>query len=324
MASPSKNVVEAVFGNLKRVVKLRHYLKQKNIDIVISMMTDANIIATFACLGTKMICIGSERNHPGKHQPGVIWQKLRKFTYYLTDVVVAQTESAEKWLQDNTYVRNTTIIPNPLVIPIPSIEPFKNTNLLTENKVVLTVGRLVDQKQFSHLIDIFKKLADHHPKWVLVIVGEGELRQALEEQVKQLGLTKRVFLPGRVGNISDWYKEANIFALTSKFEGFPNVLLEAMAHKVCVVSYDCDAGPAEIIEDGVTGRLVTANNKEEFYNVLNQLMHNDRLTTLIGNRAESSVIHKFEESKIMRSWEQLLHTKSSTAKNRIKRGTNHN
>jgi len=183
---------------------------------------------------------------------------------------------------------------------------------------------LVDQKQFSHLIDIFKKLADHHPKWVLVIVGEGELRQALEEQVKQLGLTKRVFLPGRVGNISDWYKEANIFALTSKFEGFPNVLLEAMAHKVCVVSYDCDAGPAEIIEDGVTGRLVTANNKEEFYNVLNQLMHNDRLTTLIGNRAESSVIHKFEESKIMRSWEQLLHTKSSTAKNRIKRGTNHN
>jgi len=306
MDQASNSVYSAVFANLSRVLKLRKILKSVNTDIVISMMTDANIVAALACVGSRMTCVGSERNYPGKRNVGSVWQNLRKYVYYFTDVIVVQTMSADVWIRENTFARNIIVIPNSIKLPLPTIEPIQNADLLGDSKVILAVGRLVQQKQFNHLIDIFNGLASQYPDWILVIVGEGKLRLELEERVRQINLADRILLPGRVGNLSDWYRKADIFALTSSYEGFPNVLLEAMSHNVCSVSYDCDAGPSDIIDDGVTGRLVPADDKAQFSQILASLMKCEVMREKMGRLGNQSVMKNFKESKVMLDWDNLL------------------
>jgi len=281
MDQASNSVYSAVFANLSRVLKLRKILKSVNTDIVISMMTDANIVAALACVGSRMTCVGSERNYPGKRNVGSVWQNLRKYVYYFTDVIVVQTMSADVWIRENTFARNIIVIPNSIKLPLPTIEPIQNADLLGDSKVILAVGRLVQQKQFNHLIDIFNGLASQYPDWILVIVGEGKLRL-------------------------DWYRKADIFALTSSYEGFPNVLLEAMSHNVCSVSYDCDAGPSDIIDDGVTGRLVPADDKAQFSQILASLMKCEVMREKMGRLGNQSVMKNFKESKVMLDWDNLL------------------
>ena len=158
MDQASNSVYSAVFANLSRVFKLRKLLKSVNTDIVISMMTDANIVASLACVGSRMTCIGSERNYPGKRKVGSVWQNLRKYVYYFMDVLVVQTMSADVWIRENTFARNVVVIPNSIKLPLPKMEPIQNADLLGDSKVIMAVGRLVQQKQFNHLIDIFNCL----------------------------------------------------------------------------------------------------------------------------------------------------------------------
>ena len=109
--------------------------------------------------------------------------------------------------------------------------------------MLLSVGRLTKQKGFDQLISHFATLARSHANWDLIILGEGEERTALEAQIADADLTQRIKLPGRVNNVSEWYADADLFVMSSRFEGSPNVLLEAMAHGVPAVSFDCPTGP---------------------------------------------------------------------------------
>ena len=132
-------------------------------------------------------------------------------------------------------------------------------------KVLLAVGRLEVEKGFDWLIDAFSALATKYPEWDLVILGEGSLRATLEKQVQTSGLARRVFLPGRVGNVGDWYERANLYVMSSRFEGFGNTLGEAMAYGLPAVSFDCETGPRNIIRHETDGLLVPLETRKVWW-----------------------------------------------------------
>jgi glycosyltransferase involved in cell wall biosynthesis len=134
----------------------------------------------------------------------------------------------------------------------------------------LAVGTKADQKGFDRLVSWWIPLAQADARLQLVIVGldqrpyhgrdqQADLRALL---VDQPGLQGRLHFPGRVGNMTDWYTRTQLFVLSSRYEGFPNVLLEAMAAGCCCVAADCPQGPADLIQDGVNGRLLSVTESD--------------------------------------------------------------
>jgi len=256
LAMESHGIASAVLANGRRICALRKILKQ--MDVVVAMMMTASILAVLASFGLKCRTVISERCYPPLIPVGRLWSTLRRIIYPLADCVVAQTQESSRWLQQHAGCKRVVVIPNPVVLPLsvglPNLAPDSVLN--PDRHVLLAVGRLCKEKGFDWLLQAFSRIAVVCPQWDLVIIGEGSLRNDLIRQRDNLKLTARIMLPGHAGNMADWYRRANLFVLTSRSEGFPNVLVEAMAHGCAVVSYDCYAGPRDIISDGVNGILV--------------------------------------------------------------------
>lgn len=250
LASDSRNVLDGLWQNIRRVIALRRLLREIQPEIALSMMTTANIILALASLRLPNLCtVGAEHIYPPQYPLGFLWESLRIRAYGLLNAMTALTSEGKNWIKSNTKAKNVLAIPNAVIWPLPEHEPRINPSVFYQpnKQILLAVGRLNRQKGFDWLIQVFANLANKHPNWDLVILGEGSLRAILEKQVRDSGLEKRIFLPGRVGNLSEWYESANLFAMSSRFEGFPMSLLEAMASGVAVVSFDCETGPRDII-----------------------------------------------------------------------------
>ena len=255
----------------------------------------------------RAVRIGSERIHPPMFPLGFAWEHLRRFAYPLLDAVVTLTNSSASWVAKNTGARHVEVIPNPVIWPLPSHPPRLDPQdyLKPGQRVLLGVGRLTEQKGFDLLIAAFAELAPRFPDWVLVILGEGPLRHQLEDQVLASGLRGRVLLPGVAGNIGDWYQRADIYVMSSRFEGFPNTLLEALAYGIPSVSFDCPTGPGDIIRHGVDGFLIPPGNLEELTQTLERLMYDEPLRRRLGERAVD-VRERFSLKRIATMWEKLF------------------
>lgn len=300
----STGSLSAISNNIRRIFSLRKALIKLQPDLVISMMPTANITAALAVQGLGIKCIGSERNYPPFDELGGYWRFLQKHVYRFLDSIVIQTKIGQEWIKANTNARSTVVIPNPVVLPIPNTTPAIPVFCSPEKKLILGVGRLAKQKQFDHLIDAFAMIAENHHHADLVILGDGDARAALESQIKELNLTDRIFLPGRAGNIAEWLSRANLYVLSSEYEGFPNALLEAMAHGVPCVSYDCLTGPAEIIVNNENGILVEANNINELSSSIERVINDADLQNLFLNNSKHTAV-KFDLQTIMDSWTLL-------------------
>lgn len=200
---------------------------------------------------------------------------------------------------------NMHVIPNPL--------PFEAQGQSTlESKVVLAVGRFSKEKNFASLIDIWALIADKYPEWRLRIVGGGYLHSALEAQVERLGLGGSVELLPADNNIQPYYLGASVFALTSVYEGFGLVLIEAMTSGLPIVSYACPCGPRDIVAEGETGYLVSLGNKELFAERLSRLIEDEQQRQTMG-RAATTAATRYQLEPIMQAWlglfKQLLETK---------------
>ena len=299
---PSRTFFHAVAGNFLRLRALRRCLYQLRPDIAISMMTTANCLLAMAPFNGQRI--GSERLHPPAQELGWGWRVVRKLTYRKLDMVVAQTQETTSWIKKNLPTNRVATIANPIVLPLPDTEPIVPVSDFADkqHKIVLAVGRLVPQKGFDRLIRSFAMAQINHPNWNLVILGEGPKRQSLEQIAGDADLLSHVFLPGRAGNLKDWYRRADIFALTSRFEGFPNALLEAMAHETAVISTDCPTGPSDLIDHEKTGLLVPMDNPQQFTEGLEKLMGDADLRDRLSSSARQSVT-RYDISDIARQWQ---------------------
>jgi glycosyltransferase involved in cell wall biosynthesis len=301
------NPAVTVINNIRRVLALRRQLRAFEPDVAIGMMAVTNMLLALAAMGLRTRTLGCERVHPPRVPFSAPRALARNWLYGRLTAVAALTERSAAWLRANTKARRVFVVPNAVALPMPHAEPVvaPETVCRPGRKILLGVGRLDPQKGFSNLIRAFASVQSAHPQWDLVILGEGALRPELEREVKVLGLDGRVFLPGRVGNLADWYTAASLFALSSEFEGFPNALLEAMAHGVPSVSYDCDTGPAEIIRNDIGGVLIQPGDTAAFAKAMDRLMASPSALADMGADART-VRQRFAMSEVLGMWGQVL------------------
>lgn len=303
-----KNSRVRIKGYMDRFWALRRLITDRSPTVVISFMDKVNVIAVLATVGLSVPAVVSERIHPPCYPRGMLWENLRRLTYPLAARVVMQTNESLLWLKRVIPSARGVIIPNPIEFPLPAGSPYLDVarNVSVCRKLLLAVGRLDPQKGFDLLIDAFSRLASAHVDWDLAILGEGYEREQLQARITRLGLKDRIRLYGRVGNIGDWYKRSDLFVMSSRFEGFPNALVEAMASGCAVVSYDCDTGPSDIIHDGKDGILVwPAGDVAALMNKLDWLMRDDVQRNAMRGAA-AGIRERLSVEKIADAWDALL------------------
>jgi glycosyltransferase involved in cell wall biosynthesis len=308
LAGESGNALTGLWQNIRRVIELRRMLRQTQPDVAIGVMTTANVVLALAAWALPNLrTIGAEHNHPPQLPLGFFWETLRTHTYGRLNAVTALTSEGENWIKSNINAQRVAVIPNAVIWPLSGQEPRISPNALYqyERRLLLAVGRLELQKGFDWLIEAFANLAEEHPDWDLVILGEGSLRPMLEETVRKSDLVDRIFLPGRAGNMDEWYDVADLFVMSSRFEGFPMTLVEAMAHGLAVVSFDCDTGPRDIIRHELDGLLVPSGEVAELTAALDRLMSDSLTRQRFAERAVE-VRERFSMERIAGVWEKLF------------------
>ena len=303
-AEEGEGSLRAAWDNSRRVFALRRVLKVEQPDLIIGTMTRASVVAILAARGLSCRVAVTEHNHPPMLSPGRLWNLLRRLTYRYADEVIALTRESAQWLVQHCHVKEVSIIPNAVVWPISVAPPVLCPSTLCdpERRLLLAVGRLVPQKGFDFLIEAFKNVAHGFPNWDLVILGEGPARPLLEKRIEELNLHDRIALPGRVGNVSEWYARADTYVLSSRFEGFPMTLIEAMASGVAVVSYDCETGPRDVIDAGWNGLLVApVGDVAELAKALTSMMEDAQRRKQMASRAVV-VREKFSSDAIGQLW----------------------
>ena len=203
--------------------------------------------------------------------------------------------------EDKTYCSHcptTSVIPNPITTPSLEVSPLSD-------KVILTVGRLDNQKNFPELIDIWALIAKDYPDWKLRIVGEGYTDVRILKKVKEHGLEEQFELCPFTKEIQKHYLSASIYAMTSAFEGLPLVLVEAESMGLPLVSYACPCGPRDIIRDGQDGFLVEPGDKETFAARLRQLIEDEELRRRMGQAAKINS-QRFSLEHVMKQWVDLF------------------
>jgi GalNAc-alpha-(1->4)-GalNAc-alpha-(1->3)-diNAcBac-PP-undecaprenol alpha-1,4-N-acetyl-D-galactosaminyltransferase len=302
LARDSSNTLVAVRNNLRRVRRLRSAIRRSRPQCVISLMDQVNVLTLLATRGIPVPVIVMEQNNPALYPIGRPWALLRNRLYPKADRVVVLTERMIHCFPPQIRAR-WCVIPNP--VSLPAARDDSPAEKLLERPALLAVGRLTEQKGFDLLLDAFAQLGERHADWTLTILGDGPLRRELECQRQRLNLTGRVRFLGRVPNPSDFMRQADVFVLSSRYEGFPMALCEAMSCGVAVVAADCLTGPREIIRDGVDGLLVPTGDAAALASALSRLMSDEGLRSLLGNRARA-ITERFDVKKVMGMWEELL------------------
>jgi len=292
---------KAVKVHLYRPFLLRCAIRRSKPDVVISFIDLMNILTLVATVGLKIPVIISERVHPAFHSIGKFWSLLRQGVYQRSACLVLQTRDARSFFSSSIQ-KNSRIIPNPILVPEYSGSTLKSG---TSSKTLVAMGRLREQKGFDLLLKAFAPLYNKFPDWMLEIWGEGEQKKYLEDLRDELGLRERVRFPGLSKEHYKTISAADIFILSSRYEGFPNVLGEAMACGLPVVSFDCPSGPSEMIQDGVNGLLVPAENILQLSSSLERLMTSVELRRSLGKQARK-ITEIYSLDKIVQSWEELI------------------
>lgn len=272
---------------------IRRYLKENKPDVVVSFVASINLITLSACKNLDVKLIVSERNDPKLDGRSKIVDFLTKRAYKKANAVVFQTKRAAAHFPK---LKNAVIIPNPIL-------EMKNKEERNENKVV-SVGRLMPQKNQKMLIGAFSKVLASHPDAFLEIYGEGELRQELQSQIDTLGINEKVKLMGNHENVLDLIKDAGVFCMSSNYEGLSNALLEAMTLGLPCISTDC-AGADEYIVNGENGYLVPVADQEKMAEAISNLVGNKaRQSQFSENVLESAKVFSFDS--VMKKWDDVI------------------
>ena len=254
--------------SLKRIRMLRKYFKMIKPSVIISFLPHVNVYTYYASFGLRMPVIVSERNNPKTDPKGFVLRRLKNIAFNVADGVVFQTNDA-KWCYRKSIRDKSTIIYNPIDLKIKEIDV---SNI--KNNVVLSVGRLKEQKNFKCLIDAFAIFSVNHPEYILRIYGDGPLKEELEEYASSKGLEGKFQLKG---NDVDWQvkeKDDAMFVLASNYEGMPNTLIEAIGIGIPSISTDCPiGGPKEIIKNGINGYLAKVNDSQDIANKMEELLN---------------------------------------------------
>lgn len=294
------------FKLLKHKSILSKHLRSIRPDIVVSLFDNGSSIIPKINDGSKKILEVhfsrfKRKQYERKGLLGIIDRILSKQDLKTAKsydhFVVLTNEDKGYWGMDKII----SVIPNALN------NMFRNIDLKETERTnkIIAVGRLAHQKHFSELIHIFSAIHDKAPDWGLEIIGNGPDKDRLQKLIDGLGLNSKVMLSPATSTILEKYLTGSIYAMTSRYEGLPMVLLEAQACGLPIISYDCKCGPKDIINDGIDGYIIPMGDRQLFADKLLELIKDQELRLRMGNAAVVSS-KRFDEERIMRLWTSLF------------------
>lgn len=282
------------------VYEIRKCVKEIKPDIICAFVSDVAYFTRIATLGMDVIMTTAERGDPNS-EPW--WAKpIIRWAYNHSDYCFFQLEKARDYF-GNRVVNKSHIIPNPFV-PDKSVVPFDGER----NKTIVSAGRFTWQKGYDTLIKAFKKVHDKHTDYSLIIYGEGPLEQDYCKLAESLGVSTYVFFPGYTLSVAAQIRKDGIFVLSSRYEGIPNALIEAMSIGIPTVSTDCTPGGADFLTNhGERGLLVPIDDVDRLAEAINTLIENRELSKVLSKKGQE-ILYQLDENIIIKKWKNAFNT----------------
>lgn len=285
---------------IARYKTLRNIWKTYKPDVILSFLGKNNLmtILTAAFLHSKVAV--SVRGEPTMEYEGKHMQMLAKFLFRFADGVVFQTQMAKEFFP-KAVQKKSRVLSNPLN------PAFMNRRYEGEKEdIIVAAGRLDDNKNHAMLIHAFAKISSEFPHTNLIIYGDGELRDKLQNLVDEKELSDRISLPGSITDVVDKISKAKIYALTSNTEGMPNSLMEAMALGLAVVATDCPCGgPATLIDNEVNGMLVPVGDAFALSDAFRRILVDEEFAKKLGDNAYN-ITKDLSPERVNNQWEKYL------------------
>ncbi|MCR5485729.1 MAG: glycosyltransferase family 4 protein [Clostridiales bacterium] len=285
---------------IKRAFAIRKEIKKLDPDVVVGMSHVMSAYALFCTAFTKIKAVGTERSNPYLLSATKFMTYLRKLTSTLCDGYVFQTKRAQSFFSLSVQKRSA-VIPNAVF----NRDVYNTTIPDIREKVICASGRLVDIKGFDILIEAFSLISDKYPDYKLYIFGDGPEKESLMKLSKERNVSDRVIFKGTVKNVAEEISKCSVFVLSSRFEGMPNALIEAMACGLPCVSSRCDMGPEELIDDGVNGLLVKKEDPEALAEAIERLLNDGELSERLSKEAYK-IRDTLSLSSVSKKWSDYL------------------
>ena len=286
------------FNVLNQFRKLYINVKRDKPDVLISFIDKNNLIAIIVARSLRIPIIISERSNPEKYDYSPIILNGFKMLYNKANAIVLQTSAVANGFR-NMHIK----LPESFVITNPLDPVFFSASEHKKENIILSVGRLSKEKGHDILLEAIER---KRPKnWNIVIVGDGPLLRSYKSFVDANNLTGSVVFEGRKNDVLSYYDKAKIFVLPSRFEGFPNALVEAMARGCVVIAADCDYGPSEIIKPNENGYLFKIEAADELQLYIEKLIDNTELINKMSMQAIQTA-KNFSLAKVSNDWLKVI------------------
>lgn len=298
---PGQGGLARLTRTIRKTLQLRRYLKAHQPDVIVSFMTRSNVLTLAASCGLDQPVIIAERNDPRFRSEPMIDRILRRLLYGRANLLVAQTPIMEKVMRERYGLKRTVDIPNPVCPPDHAATPFRTHS---GRPYLLAIGRLNPQKGFDVLLRAYAA-SEARASLDLVVAGKGELHEELTKTAIELGIGDQVIFTGHVEDPAPLFAGATFFVLSSRFEGFPNVLLEAMSAGLPVVSTILPSGGHAAVTDGVSGLLIPPNDVIAMTHAIDRVAADETFAQQLGENARSAA-SAFSIDSVVAQWQAKI------------------
>ena len=296
--TPDGNMFSRKFRLLSDVLKLKKILREIKANIIISSEYPFTVAAVLSGAKTFSKIYSWEHHHHAWLQKNKFWSVLYRNACKRLNGIICLNKQESKYYQNFCPVH---VIPN-------CIENKAGQFSSCSKKQILSVGWLISRKGIDLMLVSAKTVLTKYPDWTWKLIGDGEMKQQVLDFIERENLNKRFILQLPDNNsIEPEYISSSLFVLSSRFEAFPMVLLEAMSFGLPCISFNCPSGPSEIITDNADGILAEKENTEQLSAAISLLISDDQKRKKMGELASSNIL-RFSPEEVYRLWQEKVFT----------------